>query len=155
MPKGSIISIPIYAIHYDPEIWPEPEKFNPYRFTPEEKLKHGPYDWLPFGAGPRGCIAMRLGLLEIKIACVYLLRAFKFIKSEKTEVSNDREELNFFCQGVFSFISLLLPTVRESNVFRSVYRFTEEGALPPKTCLPFRGISLQGGLPTEPPRTDI
>ena len=109
IPKGSIISIPIYAIHYDPEIWPEPEKFNPYRFTPEEKLKHGPYDWLPFGAGPRGCIAMRLGLLEIKIACIYLLRAFRFIKSEKTEVSNDRGKLNFFRVGVFflhfSFIS--------------------------------------------------
>ncbi len=57
-----------------------------FRWTPEEKAKHGPYDWIPFGAGPRNCVAMRLALTEFKIAMVYLIRAFKFVRTEKTEV---------------------------------------------------------------------
>ena len=81
-----LVVVPIYAIHYDPKIWPEPEKFNPYRFTPEEKAKHTPYDWLPFGSGPRNCVAMRLALTEMKIAVAYLARKYKFLRSEKTEV---------------------------------------------------------------------
>ena len=81
------VTIPIYAIHHDPKIWPEPEQFNPYRFSPEEKAKHSVLDWIPFGAGPRNCVAMRLALTEFKIAIVYLVRNYKFISSEKTEVS--------------------------------------------------------------------
>ena len=86
IPKGMTVLIPIYAMHHDPKIWPEPEKFNPHRFTPEEKAKHNTLDWIPFGAGPRNCVAMRLALTEFKIAIVYLVRKYKFIKSDKTEV---------------------------------------------------------------------
>ncbi len=86
IPKGVIVSVPIWVIHHDSKIWPEPEKFNPYRFTPDGKSKHGPFDWLPFGAGPRNCIAMKLALTEIKISVLYLVRNFKIIQTEKTEV---------------------------------------------------------------------
>ena len=58
----------------------------PSRFTSEEKAKHGPYDWIPFGAGPRNCIAMRLALTEVKIAAASLIRAYRFVRTEKTEV---------------------------------------------------------------------
>ena len=85
--KGMLIQIPMYAIHHDPKIWPEPEKFNPYRFTSEEKAKHAPYDWIPFGSGPRNCLAMRFAQIEVKMAVAYLIRAFKFVRCEKTEVS--------------------------------------------------------------------
>ena len=87
IPKGMAVQIPIYAIHHDPKIWPEPEKFDPYRFTSEEKAKHGPYDWIPFGSGPRNCVAMRLAQVELKIGVAYLIRAFKFVRCDKTEVS--------------------------------------------------------------------
>ena len=87
IPKGMLIEIPIYAIHHDPKIWPEPEKFDPYRFTSEEKAKHTAYDWIPFGSGPRNCIAMRLAQVELKMAVAYLVRAYKFVKCEENEVS--------------------------------------------------------------------
>ena len=64
--RGMLIQIPMYVIHHDPTIWPEPEKFDPYRFTSEEKAKHRPYDWLQFGSGPRNCLAMRLAQIEVK-----------------------------------------------------------------------------------------
>ena len=86
--EGTAVVAPIHAIHYDPKIWSEPEKFNPYRFTPEEKAKHSSYDWMPFGAGPRNCIAMRLALLEVKVALAHLLRKYKLVRSEKTEVNS-------------------------------------------------------------------
>ena len=86
--KGTSVVAPIQAMHYDPKIWPEPEKFNPWRFTSEEKAKHSSYDWMPFGAGPRNCLAMRLALLEVKVALAHLVRKYKFVRSEKTEVNS-------------------------------------------------------------------
>ena len=89
IPKGMLIEIPIYAIHHDPKIWPEPDKFDPYRFTSERKAKHTAYDWIPFGSGPRNCIGMRLAQMELKVSVAYLVRAFKFTRCEKTEVSSE------------------------------------------------------------------
>ena len=91
--EGTVVVAPTHAIHYDPKIWPEPERFNPWRFTPEEKGKHSSYDWLPFGAGPRNCLAMRLALLEVKVAVAHLVQKYKFVRSEKTEVNS----INLFC----------------------------------------------------------
>ena len=57
-----------------------------FRFTKEEKAKHTAYDWIPFGSGPRSCVAMRLALTEIKIAIVHVLKHYKLLRSYKTEV---------------------------------------------------------------------
>lgn len=84
--KGMVVAIEIYNLHYDPAVWPEPEKFDPDRFTEEEKAKRSPYSFCPFGVGPRTCIGMRLALLEIKCASIYILRNFRIERSEKTEV---------------------------------------------------------------------
>lgn len=53
IPKGEIIGIPIYQIHHDPEYYPDPEIFNPYRFNDESSIISGTY--LPFGMGARIC----------------------------------------------------------------------------------------------------
>jgi len=83
--KGTVVNIPVHAIHMDPEIWPEPEKFDPDRFSPEEKAKHSPFDHLPFGYGPRNCIAMRLSLMETKMAVASILKTYNLVKGPKTE----------------------------------------------------------------------
>eukprot|EP00058_Branchiostoma_floridae_P007460 XP_002592948.1 hypothetical protein BRAFLDRAFT_65534 [Branchiostoma floridae] len=86
IPAGTIINIPAYAIHHDPEIWPEPEKFRPERFSKEQQESRDPYAFLPFGSGPRACVGMRLAMLEIKHALAKVLEKFRFVTCEKTEV---------------------------------------------------------------------
>lgn len=56
VPKGSTVLFTNWAAHRDPEVWPEPLKFDPDRFLPEESAKRQPGSFVPFGFGIRGCI---------------------------------------------------------------------------------------------------
>lgn len=86
IPAGMEVIIPTYAVHRDPEAWPNPEKFDPERFRAETEDDRHAYQFLPFGAGPRNCIAMRFALMEIKIALVKILMRYKFVQSPETQV---------------------------------------------------------------------
>ncbi|XP_049519857.1 cytochrome P450 3A41-like isoform X4 [Dermacentor silvarum] len=83
---GMCVDIPLAGIHYDPEYFPEPEKFNPERFMPENKDALRPFTYMPFGAGPRNCVGMRLGLLQAKTALACLLQHFKFETCPETAI---------------------------------------------------------------------
>ena len=50
------VLIPIYGLHHDPKHFPNPEHFDPERFSEENKHRIHPYTYMPFGAGPRSCI---------------------------------------------------------------------------------------------------
>ena len=86
IPAGTEVVIPIYALHHDPDAWEDPEKFDPERFRGARKDTYHPFQFLPFGGGPRNCIGMRFALLEIKIALVKILSKYKFVRSAKTQV---------------------------------------------------------------------
>ena len=62
------------------------ELFPSFRFTKEEKARHNPFDWIPFGSGPRNCVAMRLALTEVKIAIAYVVKNYKLLRGSETEV---------------------------------------------------------------------
>ncbi|CAI9733871.1 cytochrome P450 3A8-like [Octopus vulgaris] len=85
IPKDIPIDISIYSLQHDPEYWPEPHKFIPERFAPEAKDKLNPYNFLPFGIGPRMCIGTKMARLEFKLAIATIIRKYKFVKSPKTE----------------------------------------------------------------------
>lgn len=51
--KGTKVIIPVIAIQHDIEYYPNPQQFNPDRFSREEKKKRDPMTWLAFGGGPR------------------------------------------------------------------------------------------------------
>ncbi|XP_055683654.1 probable cytochrome P450 6a14 [Lutzomyia longipalpis] len=84
--KGSFFSIPVIGIHYDPEIYPDPYKFNPERFTEENSRNRHSCAWLPFGEGPRNCIGKRFGIIEVKIGLAMLLSKFKIKPTPKTPI---------------------------------------------------------------------
>ncbi|GFS42227.1 cytochrome P450 3A24 [Nephila pilipes] len=86
IPKGMIVTVPAYAMHRDPELFTDPEKFDPDRFKPEERSKIHPYAYLPFGAGPRNCVGMRFALLEIKVCLAYIIANFKVNRCPQTKV---------------------------------------------------------------------
>ena len=56
IPKGSLIWIPVFAIHRDPDIYPNPDVFNPENFNEDAIEARHPMTYLPFGDGPRNGI---------------------------------------------------------------------------------------------------
>lgn len=86
VPKGSIVTVPVYAMHHDPEFFPDPERFIPERFSDENISSIRPYSYLPFGAGPRNCVGMRLALQTVKLALLHSVHNVQFVPTEKTKV---------------------------------------------------------------------
>ncbi|XP_071494005.1 cytochrome P450 3A19-like [Diadema antillarum] len=86
IPEGTRVIIPIYAIHHDPELWPEPDRFDPDRFTKEERDKRHPFSWLPWGGGPRICLGMRFALMGAKVALVKVLQNYRLETCPQTKI---------------------------------------------------------------------
>ncbi|KAG5877315.1 hypothetical protein JTB14_034374 [Gonioctena quinquepunctata] len=81
--EGTTVQIPIFGIHYDPEIYPDPEKFDPDRFSVENKKYRSNFSWLPFGDGPRICLGQRFGMMQVKMGLITLLRNYKLLVNKK------------------------------------------------------------------------
>ncbi|XP_055381433.1 probable cytochrome P450 9f2 [Condylostylus longicornis] len=95
---GESCTINIIGLHYDPENFPNPEKFDPERFSEQNKQNIKPYTYLPFGSGIRNCIGNRFALMEIKAILYYLLSEFNFELSTKTRLPIELETRVFHLQ---------------------------------------------------------
>ncbi|CAG2117204.1 unnamed protein product [Medioppia subpectinata] len=87
--KGDIIQIPVCVLHEDPEHFKDPKQFKPERFLPQN-ITHHPYAHLPFGGGPRNCVAKRLALMEAKLAILYSVYNYRFEICDKTSRPPER-----------------------------------------------------------------
>ncbi|KAJ3640966.1 hypothetical protein Zmor_027498 [Zophobas morio] len=99
--KGLTCWIPIIGLHTDAKFYPNPEKFDPERFSEENKHKINSSAYMPFGTGPRNCIGSRFAILESKLIIFYILRNFEVVQIEKTQVPIvlDKKKINLAAQG--------------------------------------------------------
>lgn len=86
IPEGNNIVIPIYSIHHDSEYYPDPKKFDPERFSEVNSKDRNPMTFLAFGEGPRACIGMRFGYLQVKVGIIKLLTNFEITACDKTMI---------------------------------------------------------------------
>ncbi|XP_046661559.1 probable cytochrome P450 6a14 [Homalodisca vitripennis] len=82
--KGTHMMVSVRGLHYDPDLFPDPERFIPERFSKKNKGNIKPYSYMPFGIGPRFCIGQRFGKLSVKTGIVMVLRKFQVHRSSFT-----------------------------------------------------------------------
>jgi cytochrome P450 len=78
IPRGSTVIVYVYGAHHAPRHWQDPERFDPERFSKANEKQHAPFTYLPFGAGPRGCIGGNYAMLQILMILSALLRKYDF-----------------------------------------------------------------------------
>jgi cytochrome P450 len=74
---GTSIIICSYITHRHPDFWPNPEGFDPDRFTPEAMKERHRYAYIPFGGGPRGCIGFPFAMMEMPVVLARVLQRFR------------------------------------------------------------------------------
>lgn len=74
--KNQVVMIPVYALHRHRQLWDRPDVFDPTRFVPGASYDRGAF--LPFGAGPRVCIAAQFALTEIATIISTLVKTYRF-----------------------------------------------------------------------------
>ncbi|XP_072936133.1 uncharacterized protein [Epargyreus clarus] len=91
--KDTTMFIPIYALHRDEKYFPNPDVFDPERFSAENISKIVDYSYMPFGAGKRICIGTRLSRIVMKTGLAWLLRKYTLKEQSYTP---DHFEQSFF-----------------------------------------------------------
>lgn len=112
--KGTAIMVSVDGIQHDEKYYPNPEVFNPSRFS-EENSRNKTFvemPYLPFGDGPRNCVAMRFGLMESKIGLAMLLREFSYSLGEE----HIGKELEY---SPTSFLTVPIGTIKLKATYRN------------------------------------
>lgn len=76
--KGTLVVIPIYAVHRHRKTWVDPDRFDPDRFLPEHERDHHRAQFMPFGFGPRTCIGASFAMIEVVTLLATLVRGAAF-----------------------------------------------------------------------------
>ena len=82
--EGELVRVSNMGICFDPEIFPNPEEWNPENFSKDNRANRSPYSFMGFSLGPRNCMAMRFAIFEMKTAISGLVSRFKILPTDKT-----------------------------------------------------------------------
>lgn len=81
IPAGGTVVIAPWMVHRHPELWPEPERFDPERFA----KRPAPFTYIPFGAGPHGCVGGHLAMVEGPLILALLMRQVRLCPVDRTQ----------------------------------------------------------------------
>jgi cytochrome P450 len=84
LPKGTWVVMSPYVTHRIPEIFPEPNKFMPERWS---SIHPSAYEFMTFSGGPRYCIGTSLGMMQLKIALAIILQRYSLTLKPGTVVN--------------------------------------------------------------------
>ncbi|XP_070534670.1 cytochrome P450 4F4-like isoform X2 [Ptychodera flava] len=77
VPADHLAAVNIFACHHNGNIWPDPEVYDPERFSPENMKDRPPHAFVPFAAGPRNCIGQNFAMNEMKVAIAMTIHRFE------------------------------------------------------------------------------
>ncbi|RGP71225.1 cytochrome p450 [Fusarium longipes] len=106
IPEGVTVSTQAFTLHRDEHFWPNPEKFDPYRWLGNSVQEAAKMAFAPFGTGPRACIGLHLAQMEMRYTIALFFRRFKGAKLT-TESPMSLEFENYFLlkpKGEFTII---------------------------------------------------
>ncbi|GJQ79832.1 Cyp6a9, partial [Trypoxylus dichotomus] len=83
--KGTKVFVSSLGMHRDEEYYPNPTKFDPERFSEENKTSRPAFSFLPFGEGPRICIGLRFGLMQVKTGLSMILNNYRITPEESDD----------------------------------------------------------------------
>jgi cytochrome P450 len=78
IPKGYSVLMPAFYVHRNPQLWDNPEQFNPARFEKEQVKKRDRFAYFPFGGGQRLCVGNNFAMMEMQLAVAMLIQKFHF-----------------------------------------------------------------------------
>ncbi|KAF5302915.1 hypothetical protein FQA39_LY02095 [Lamprigera yunnana] len=84
LPAGCTVVVATMRVHRRPDLYPNPEQFNPDNFLPERTANRHFYGFIPFSAGPRSCVGRKYAMLKLKILLSTIMRNFR-IRSDLQE----------------------------------------------------------------------
>ncbi len=77
IPAGTFVGVNTAYTHHMPEHWPDPETFDPMRFSPEASKGRHRFAWVPFGGGAHMCIGLHFATMQIRILMAQLLSRYR------------------------------------------------------------------------------
>ncbi len=77
IPEGSMIYVSLYATHRLPQLWPDPDRFDPDRFGPGEAEKRPRFAFIPYAAGHRNCVGATMATAELKLAVAQIAQHYR------------------------------------------------------------------------------
>lgn len=89
IPAGSLLTLSPYLAQRNPKLWENPEKFDPYRFTPEREKAIPRFAYYPFGGGPRQCIGKGLAMMTIPLAVATIAQQYRFASMPNFKIEHD------------------------------------------------------------------
>ncbi|MGV2497175.1 cytochrome P450 [Pelagerythrobacter aerophilus] len=77
IPAGAPVGINAQFVHRMEEYWPDPDRFDPMRFTPEAVKERHKYAWIPFGGGAHMCLGLHFAYMQVKVLMAQLLTRYE------------------------------------------------------------------------------